>query len=74
MLSEALVKANPVFHFDQVVHCPKLYLKLMDDDLLMVIRNSRKPELKESRDLLHRIEVRDIYKCAGERSISKRIK
>jgi hypothetical protein len=46
----------------------------MDDDLLRVIRNSRKPELKESSDLLKRIEVRDLYKCAGESVITKRIK
>jgi hypothetical protein len=46
----------------------------MDDDLLRVIRNSRKPELKESRALLERIDNRDIYKCGGESVISKSIK
>ena len=46
----------------------------MDDDLLRVIRNSRKPELKESIDLLKRIEFRDLYKIGGEAAISKHIK
>ena len=52
MVAEALVQANPVFHFEEVIFNPELYMKYMRDDLLTVIANSKKPELKESATLL----------------------
>ena len=66
MVSEALVAANPVYHFEEVIRDPEAYLRLMHDDLLRIIMKSRQPELKESAELLRRIEDRDLYKCVGE--------
>ena len=45
MVTEALVKANPVYHFENVIHSPEEYIRVMHDDLLHVIKKSRKPEL-----------------------------
>jgi deoxynucleoside triphosphate triphosphohydrolase SAMHD1 len=71
MISEALVKANPVFHFEEAIISPDKYLKLMHDDLLNVIRKSKDPRLKESADLIKRIDTRDLFKMVGEASIHK---
>jgi hypothetical protein len=45
MIADALVSANSVFHFEEVIQSPELYIKYMHDDLLNVIRRSKKPEL-----------------------------
>ena len=71
MISDALVLANPVFHFEDVIQSPELYLKYMNDDLLNVIRKSKKPELQEAAALLKRIDTRDLFKMVGETSIHK---
>ena len=46
----------------------------MRDDLLQVIKKSRKSELKDSANLLKRIDRRDLYKCVGETLISEELK
>ena len=45
MIAEALIAANPVYHFDEVIYKPKEYLRLIHDDLLHLIKKSKKPEL-----------------------------
>ena len=71
MVAEALVKANPVYRFDQVISRPEEYIRLMHDDLLHVIKKSKKESLRESANLLKRIEQRDLYKCCGDSIIHK---
>ncbi len=39
-----------------------------------MIKKSRKPELKDSANLLERIDRRDLYKCVGEALISEELK
>ena len=56
MVAEALVKANPVYRFDQVISRPEEYIRLMHDDLLHVIKKSKKESLRDSANLLKRIE------------------
>ena len=38
----------------------------MTDDIFHQILNSSTPELKESRDILHKILTRKLYKCVGQ--------
>ena len=71
MVADALVAANSVFHFEDVIRSPTEYIRVMHDDLLHVIKKSKKPELQFSANLLKRIESRDIYKCVGESIIHK---
>ena len=71
MVAEALVKANPVYRFDEIISKPEEYIRLMHDDLLHVIKKSRKPELQDSANILRRIDQRDLFKCAGESIIHK---
>lgn len=71
MIADALVSANSVYHFEEVIFNPELYLKYMHDDLLNVIRRSKKPELNEAASLLRRIDSRELYKLVGEASIHK---
>jgi hypothetical protein len=40
MVGEALIKANPVFKFDEAIFKPERYLQLVRDDLLAVIKRS----------------------------------
>ena len=37
MISEALIAANPVYHFENIIRSPEDYLKYIHDDLLRVI-------------------------------------
>jgi len=71
MIADALVSANSVYHFEEIIFSPTLYLKYMHDDLLSVIRRSKNPELKEAASLLKRIDTRELYKHVGEASIHK---
>ena len=43
MVSEALIAANPVYRFDEIIHKPEDYLKYIHDDLLRVIQKSKNP-------------------------------
>lgn len=45
MVSEALIKANPVYHFENIIQTPEDYLKYIHDDLLRIIQKSKRPEL-----------------------------
>ena len=71
MVSEALVAANPIYHFDEIIHKPEEYLKYIHDDLLRVIQKSKNPALQTSANLLKRIDTRDLYKCVGEAMVLK---
>mmetsp|Transcript_2740 Transcript_2740/g.3773 ORF Transcript_2740/g.3773 Transcript_2740/m.3773 type:complete len:88 (-) Transcript_2740:649-912(-) len=55
MVAEALILANPVYHFERVIYDPEAYVRLLHDDLLHVIRKSRNPDLQDSAKLLKRI-------------------
>ena len=48
MIAEALIAANPVYHFEEVIYKPEEYIRLMQDDLLYLIKKSKKPELRYS--------------------------
>ena len=74
MTSEALVLANPVYKFDEMCFDVKRYLKLMNDDLLKIISKSKDPRLAASKQILKRIEARDLYKVCGEAIIAKEFK
>ena len=74
MVAEALIKANPVYRFDEAIFEPKRYISLVRDDLLSIIKRSNKPQLKESASLLKRIDQRDIYKLVGEAIIMKELR
>lgn len=74
MCSEALVLANPYYKFDEAIFDPERYIKLIRDDLIQVIKRSRKPELQASAALLKRLDTRDLYKCVGEILINKESK
>ena len=45
MVSEALIAANPVYHFENIIKTPQDYLKYIHDDLLRIIQKSKRPEL-----------------------------
>ena len=45
MVSEALIGANSVYNFEKIIQTPTDYLKYIHDDLLRVIKKSKKPEL-----------------------------
>ena len=41
MVAEALIKANSVYKFEEAIFQPEHYIKLIRDDLLMVIKKSQ---------------------------------
>ena len=71
MLTEALVKANHVYKFEECIDNPERYLQLMHDDLIRVLSRSKNPSLQDSVQLLKRIENRDLYKVCGENIINE---
>jgi hypothetical protein len=47
MIVDALLEANPVFHFEEKIFNPAEYLNVTDD-ILSLIERSRNPALKGS--------------------------
>ncbi|CAG8591211.1 4571_t:CDS:10, partial [Cetraspora pellucida] len=65
MMRDALLKANPIYHFENVIFDPEEYIKL-NDSILYEIEYSEKPELKESKEIIKRIRQRKLYKFVNE--------
>ena len=74
MVAEALILANSHFRFDKIVHEPERYIRTLTDELLPIIKRSKKPELQESAKILQKIDRQEIYKVAGESLIPKELK
>ncbi|CAE7230292.1 unnamed protein product [Rhizoctonia solani] len=61
MIVDALVLANPVLHLADKIHSAEDYLHL-NDSILLEIERSKAPELEKSREIIHRIRTRQLYK------------
>ena len=64
MIVDALVEANPVFHFEETMRDPARYVD-MTDNILPHIESSRDPALKGAQAILKRIRTRDLYRFIG---------
>ncbi|XP_064399038.1 deoxynucleoside triphosphate triphosphohydrolase SAMHD1-like isoform X2 [Halichondria panicea] len=74
MLTEALLKADPHLYLrgvngsvrmSEAIHDPVAYTRLTDS-VTQRILESTEPALQESRDILAKIERRELYKCVGQ--------
>ncbi len=65
MIVDALLEANPVYKFQEMIFNPEDYTK-MTDSLVSIIEVSKNPELKKSQAILKRLRQRDIYRFIGE--------
>ncbi|KAI9218564.1 HD phosphohydrolase domain-containing protein [Blastocladiella britannica] len=65
MVSDALVAANSVFHFDEALSDPEQYLRLTDG-IVRDIEFSTNPELEYSQSILKRLRTRDLYRFCDE--------
>ncbi|CAG8447978.1 353_t:CDS:10 [Acaulospora morrowiae] len=65
MIADALVKANPIFRFTDVISNREEYLKLTDG-ILYKIEYSNDPELEESRKIIKNLRYRKLYKFVDE--------
>ena len=43
MVAEALILANSVYRFDLIVREPERYIRTLTDELLPIIKRSKKP-------------------------------
>lgn len=62
MIVDALLAANDYFHFEEAIRNPEEYTKITDH-VLRHIQRSSSPSLKTSRDILTRIDRRNLYSC-----------
>lgn len=69
MLRDALVLAEPILHLKEIISDPSQYYKL-DDSLIPLILYSNDPRLDRSKEILNNIQLRKIYKQAGELIVS----
>ncbi|KAJ2387693.1 hypothetical protein GGI05_004010 [Coemansia sp. RSA 2603] len=65
MLVDAMIIANPVLRISDAIGDPRLYQNLTDEVLRDIDRSSE-PELKDARNIIQRINTRDIYKFVDE--------
>ncbi|XP_053101217.1 deoxynucleoside triphosphate triphosphohydrolase SAMHD1 isoform X2 [Hemicordylus capensis] len=75
MITDAFLKADPYirikgsggkeYKISTALEDMEAYTKLTDDIFLKIL-HSDEPELEEAREILHKIERRDLYKCLGE--------
>ncbi|KAI0706868.1 hypothetical protein C8T65DRAFT_740425 [Cerioporus squamosus] len=77
MIVDALTLAEPVMNIARRLENPKKYLHLTDH-IQTEIEASEDPRLTEAQAILHRIRVRDLYKCVDykvfEWELKKQIK
>lgn len=66
MIVDALVEANPVFHFEETIRDPARYVD-MTDNILPHIESSRDPALKGAQAILKRIRHRDLYRFIAQK-------
>jgi deoxynucleoside triphosphate triphosphohydrolase SAMHD1 len=71
MIVDALLEANPVYHFEDKVRNPAAYVNVTDN-VLSNIENSKKPELLSSQNILKRIRCRELYRFLGERLLNNK--
>lgn len=62
MVKDCLIKADPVYNFLEIIREPEEYVKL-DDNIIYLIENSSNPLLKESQEIIKRLNYRDLYMC-----------
>ncbi|RIB17102.1 hypothetical protein C2G38_1969271 [Gigaspora rosea] len=65
MIRDALVEANPVYHFENIIKEPGEYIKLNDYILYKIEYEDRKP-LKKSKEIIEKIRNRKLYKFVNE--------
>lgn len=61
MLIDAVLAAEPYLKIAEQIENPKQYVYLTDD-IKLRIQSTTEPELQKARDLLYRIDTRDLYK------------
>jgi hypothetical protein len=54
MIVDALMEANPVYHFEEKIRNPEEYVNITDD-VLGNIENSKNPALKGAQKILKRV-------------------
>lgn len=73
MIVDILKESHKVLYdFEKDIHDPKIYLKL-DDSILDQIKYSEDPRLKKAQELLERMQMRQHYKCVGEKGLKKAV-
>ncbi|RIB15258.1 hypothetical protein C2G38_1592636 [Gigaspora rosea] len=69
MIRDALVEANPVYHFEDIIRKPEEYIKLNDSILYKIEYEDRKElqePLKKSKEIIEKIRNRKLYKLVNE--------
>ncbi|KAJ2720358.1 hypothetical protein GGI07_004654 [Coemansia sp. Benny D115] len=65
MVVDALVIADPVLKISDAIFNPDLYLDLTDEVVRDIVR-SHEPELQPARDIIRRLQTRDLYRFVDE--------
>lgn len=65
MFQDILVKADPKFNFLDCLHKPEKYIHLTDN-IIQRIQRSDDPRLNESKEIISRVQTRDLYKFVDE--------
>lgn len=70
MVVDAMVKANDHLQIDSHINEPAQYW-MLDDTIVKTIETSTHQDLEESRNLIRRIRMRDIYQFCNEFAVPK---
>ena len=65
MVCDILLKANHILKIADCIYNPEEFINLTDD-ILNTIKISKDPDLQESKDIITRLEKRDLYKYIDE--------
>jgi len=66
---DILMESHGVLHdYNKAIYDPEQYV-LLDDSIVDEIRCSDDPRLAKARGLIERIELRQHYKCVGEKGL-----
>lgn len=65
MISDAIVAAESVLNLKERIQDPSLYYQVTDN-IISEIKSSNDPRLDYSREIINRIQMRNLYKMVGE--------
>jgi HD superfamily phosphohydrolase len=71
MIVDALMEANPVFHFEEMIRNPASYVDV-SDNILGHIETSRDPALAKSKEILKKIRQRELYRFLSQKILTNK--
>ena len=73
MVCDVLIECNKVLYdFEKIIYDAEQYL-FLDDSIIDEIQWSEDPRLKKAQSIIERMQLRQHYKCVGEKGLNPKV-